>query len=76
MRRRRITGILAVLGVMMMLGTLFGCGRGGDGPRVSDLTEKGACGENMTWEYSKKTKKLTITDSGDMVTTERFMWSD
>jgi hypothetical protein len=36
----------------------------------------GTCGTDMTWEYKRSTKTLTITGSGEMVTPDRFMWSD
>ena len=54
---------------MGLLG-LFGCRNKG-----RDLASSGSCGENLSWEYDRKTRTLTITGSGDMAA-DRFMWSD
>ena len=57
--------------VTMMIFGLFGCfGKG------KDLGEGGSCGADMTWTYDRKKQTLTITGTGEMVTENRFMWSD
>ena len=71
MKRRTAGRILLILGVMTMLFGLLGCDKGRGKPASG-----GTCGENMTWEYNKRTQTLTISGSGEMVTTDRFMWSD
>ena len=55
------------MGVMLMFG-LFGCTK-------NNLPLSGSCGDDMQWEYDKKSKTLTITGSGEMVTPDRWMWS-
>ncbi len=65
--------LLAIVGAAAMLMNLLGCG----GSRQHIKTESGGtCGENLTWEYNKRTQTLTITGSGAMNTPSRFMWSD
>ncbi len=73
MNKRALKRIAVILGVTFMLSALFGCGGNG---KVKVADASGSCGENMTWEYEKKSQTLTITGSGEMVTTDRFMWSD
>ena len=65
---RRI--LIVLMGVMIMFG-LFGCKN-----KDKDLPSSGSCGENMQWEYDSSKKILKITGSGEMVTGDRFMWSD
>ena len=48
---------------------LFGCTK-------NDLPLSGSCGDNMQWEYDKRSKTLTISGSGEMVTENRWMWSN
>ena len=54
-RRGTAIGILTVLGVMIVLSQLFGCGA-----KTAGLAVSGACGEHMTWEYDRKTATLTM----------------
>ena len=37
-----------------------------DDPKPSDDIESGTCGGNLTWTYSKSTKTLTISGTGEM----------
>ena len=62
--------LTVLMGGMIMFG-LFGCKN-----KDKDLEASGSCGENMRWEYDSSNKILTITGSGEMVTPNRFMWSD
>ena len=61
-----------------MLLNLFGCTRdnNGNGGRKRDRGVEGTCGDNITWKYDKSKKTLTISGTGDMVTPEKYMWSD
>ena len=63
------------MGVIAMLFNLFGC-KAGPGKGGEKMETGGTCGENMSWKYDKRTQTLTISGSGEMVTTDRFMWSD
>ncbi len=76
MQRNVLHKLLVFLGMTMILGNLFGCSAIAQGTKKPENGTKGSCGENMTWEYDAGRKKLTITGSGEMVTPNRFMWSD
>ena len=75
MKRRTGKRIWIVMGVIAMLFNLFGC-KAGPGKGGEKMETGGTCGENMSWKYDKRTQTLTISGSGEMVTTDRFMWSD
>ena len=64
---------MTVLGVAVMLFHLFGCSGSPRGQHTSMPDASGACGTDMTWEYKRSTKTLTITGSGEMVTPERLI---
>ena len=61
------TAIFAVILAMSILG-FFGCNK--------IPSQSGTCGENLTWTYDARRQSLTISGTGDMVTAEKFQWSD
>ena len=73
MKRNTARIFILLVGVLTMLFNLFGCSGNNQGNKQAT---SGTCGENMTWEYNKRSQTLTISGSGEMVTTDRFMWSD
>lgn len=61
------TVLFAVILAMSILG-FFGCNK--------IPSQSGTCGENLTWTYDARRQTLTISGTGDMVTAEKFQWSD
>ena len=61
-----------------MLFNLFGCGSSNtaNNGKTRNRGESGTCGDGVSWTYDKSSKTLTISGSGEMVTSEKFMWSD
>ena len=61
------TVLFAVILAMSIFG-FFGCNK--------IPSQSGTCGENLTWTYDARRQSLTISGTGDMVTAEKFQWSD
>ena len=68
--------ILALITGVVMLFGLFGCGSAVSGNNNTKQDTAGTCGDNITWEYDKRSKTLTISGTGDMIDVEKFAWSD